>query len=260
MSNAINKVFANKAIRKFLALNRIQSLVDHYKRETNKPCTPLISTYVLLLSLCISLLPALGVITDIPGSEGVNTPLLLTGIATILAILVRVKTGLTLVSVKEWIKNLSLTHTAFALACIPIVMLLIVDPAILKSIVDNKNSTTTAGEQVPLKSIILYVLQVSFWAGVTEEFIYRGMLVSVIRRIKLKISQSKKDIIAITISSIIFGLSHIPAWGLPMSLAIVSLGFGFGVAYIAIGEKILPLIIYHIIFDILSLLASVFSA
>ena len=245
MSKAINQFFANKAVRKFLALNRIESLIEHYKRETNITCAPLISTYVLLLSLCISLLPALGVIADIPG-EGINTPLLLTGTATILAILVRVKTGLTLVSVKEWIKNLSLTHTAFALACIPIVLLLIIDPAMLRSIVDNKNSTAASGEEAPYKVIILFILQVSFWAGITEEFIYRGMLVSVIRRLKFNINQSKKDIIAITISSIIFGLSHIPAWGVPMSLAIVSLGFGFGVAYIAIGEKVLPLIIYHL--------------
>jgi hypothetical protein len=42
-------------------------------------------------------------------------------------------------------------------------------------------------------------------------------------------------------------------WGLTPSLTLTGLGIGFGLAYIAIGELILPLIVYHIIFDALSL-------
>ena len=65
------------------------------------------------------------------------------------------------------------------------------------------------------------------------------------------------DVFAVLASGIIFGLAHIPSWGIALSLAITGLGIGFGVAYVANGERLAPLIVYHAVFDICSLTAAI---
>jgi len=112
---------------------------------------------------------------------------------------------------------------------------------------ENINSTV-------IRNLSTFIVQVSVWAGLTEEFIYRGLLITALRRSPMfGMNQINKDKVAILVSAVIFGFSHYMLWGLPASLTLTGLGLGFGIAYIAIGELILPLIVYHIIFDILSL-------
>ena len=101
-------------------------------------------------------------------------------------------------------------------------------------------------------------LIVAVWAGLTEELIYRGMLISALRRSKFNLSTRRKDSLAIVVSALIFGIGHVPFWGVPMSLAVTGVGVGFGVAYIATGELLVPVILYHIGFDLISILVSHF--
>lgn len=105
--------------------------------------------------------------------------------------------------------------------------------------------------------IALMVIKVSVWAGLTEEIIFRGMLISILRRWQAFNKQLHRDLFAVIVSAAVFGLSHIFVWGPVMALVLFGLGLGFGVAYIAIGELLLPVVVYHIGFDILSIGASI---
>ena len=92
----------------------------------------------------------------------------------------------------------------------------------------------------------------------TEEIIYRGLVVSGLRRIGFCKAQLRTDLVACAVSALLFGVAHAGTWGLPAALAIMGLGFGFGVGYIAAGERLIPVIIYHFAFDFLSLVATLF--
>lgn len=174
------------------------------------------------------------------------------GVAAVLAILFRIRHKIAFTSVKKWGWALSHTHTAFALGCIPTVVLLLISPELLIPV--SQGGGGEVAQPPPLATIVQFILQISVWAGLTEEFIYRGLVISVLRRSTIIAkSQRNRDRAAILISALIFGLSHYPVWGLPVSITLVGLGLGFGVAYIAIRELLLPLIVYHILFDILSL-------
>ena len=85
------------------------------------------------------------------------------------------------------------------------------------------------------------------------------MLVTALRRIELFATQHQRDLFAIFFSAALFGVCHFALWGPYMAFAVAGLGFGFGLAYIAIGERLLPVIVYHIIFDFLSLLIAIFA-
>ena len=69
------------------------------------------------------------------------------------------------------------------------------------------------------------------------------------------INSIRKEVglMAITVSALIFGVAHYSNWGLQAAISTAGLGFGFGVAYICSKERLLPLIIYHFFFDLLSL-------
>jgi membrane protease YdiL (CAAX protease family) len=120
----------------------------------------------------------------------------------------------------------------------------------------TNQAATAAAPESQLWGKIQVILIASLWAGVTEEFIYRGMLISFLRRWRLFSQQRINDLFAITLSGLLFGLSHLAMWGPLMSLSLIGIGIGFGLAYIATGETLLALIIYHILFDALSLSVS----
>lgn len=238
------------ALTTFLGIHRIDGLLKALNESSAESVGPRIGPVRTLLALLIALMPAGAHLLSIY-KQNVDIVTVFVGVATILAILFRIRHNIPFTSVKKWTWALSHTHTAFALGCIPTVILLLISPELLIPIPQEGGA---GGQPPPLATIVQFILQISVWAGLTEEFIYRGLLISVLRRSTvLGKRQITRDRVAIVVSALVFGLSHYPVWGLPVATTLVGLGIGFGIAYIAIRELLLPLIVYHIIFDILSL-------
>jgi membrane protease YdiL (CAAX protease family) len=246
-------------LRRFLGLEQIDRLHRAWRENTSREIEGRNGIRELAISLAIALLPSLSFY--IPRAAGRPDPTtILIGIATLLAIVYRVQKKVPFFQSSGWSRDLSLTHTAFALGCIPAVLIVIFYP---ESLYTLKQARQPGVRLTPIEysnmARALFVLKVAIWAGVTEEFIFRGLLIGVIRRTRLFLHQRQRDIFAVLLSSVIFGLGHLPVWGPAMSLALTGLGVGFGIAFIAIGEAILPLILYHILFDICSLSAAYFQ-
>lgn len=249
----------NPALRKFLSINKIQALFWSIKHESDGKDLGQLSTLSVIFAIFISLLPASAYYLSIY-KQYLDIHTAFIGIAACLAMIYRNKMNIPFGSVADWKQSLFLTHTAFALGCIPIIFIVLVHPEALVFVSKSDNvQSIFQSETGTLGTLWSFILGVAVWAGLTEEIIYRGLLISVIRRWRLLPSQLHRDIIAITASSIIFGLSHMSVWGPWMSLGTIGLGIGFGMAYIAIGELLLPVVVYHICFDVCSLLFSYFT-
>lgn len=246
----------NPLLRRFLGLDRIALLGEALKANTSALPGHGIGLAEVTLALAIASLPFLSFFARNTNSK-LDITTAFVGIATVLAILFRVTRKIPFYHAKEWRRDISLTHTAFAIGCIPAVLIVLIDPEALSHL----NATKSAVQVVPGArpssfGLALFVLKVAVWAGLTEEIIFRGMLISVLRRWQLLRTQRARDTLAVVVSATMFGLSHLPVWGPSLSLALVGLGVGFGAAYLAIGEAIMPLVLYHIIFDVLSLTAA----
>ena len=247
----------SKLLGTFLGLDRIKELFLAYRAETLTKCAfPQISSITVFYAIAVAALPALGFF--IKGEVGrLDIATVAIGIATCLAILFRLNTKLSIESIPNWRRALRLTHTAFAFGCIPIVAIVVAFPDSIFQVRDYIAQGEDGGvREVTSSSAIWFVLSVSVWAGLTEEIIYRGMLISALRRWRGIREQWQRDLFAISFSSLMFGLVHLHTWGPIMAIALVGLGVGFGMAYVAIGERLSALIIYHILFDVLSLSAS----
>jgi len=98
--------------------------------------------------------------------------------------------------------------------------------------------------------IINVIIHAFITAGFIEEFLWRGYLIN-----RLVDLQGKKTtfswIIAIVFSSIIFGLGHANQ-GLMGIVKISLIGLLFGVAFLAVRRNLWPLVIVHIILDVVS--------
>ncbi len=240
----------NIHLKKFFAQERVNALLSELNKQSKEFSCKRIGVIRVLLAIFISLLPALSHYLYIYRAE-VDITTILVGVATVLSLLFRIRHQIPFSSVKNWNKSLGLTHTAFALGCVPIVILLLISP---ESLIPPQASPEGGSSTQPsATSVVHFILGVSVWAGLTEEIIYRGLLISVLRRCTIFKDQITRDRMAILLSAVIFGLSHYYLWGPSLSIALIGLGLGFGMAYIAIGELILPLIVYHIMFDVLSL-------
>jgi len=248
----------NQTLRVFLGINQFEELHTAWKKETAHVIPGNLSSIAIFFAVVVSLFPTLSysyreLFTSV---DGITVAV---GAATCFAILFRFNAKIPFVSVTDWKRSLKLTHTAFAVGCIPLVALLLFYPEAFQVMARETVRVRGSGVTKPSTfETVMFVLKVAVWAGVTEEFIFRGMLISAIRRWRGLSSQRSRDLMAVFLSSFIFGFSHFFTWGPGLSIVVMGLGFGFGVAYIAIGEALLPLIVYHIIFDILSLSISLF--
>lgn len=249
-------------VRKFFAIDRFRALFAAFADAEYEAPAARLPTFAVLIALGIACLPPAGVI--LAGLYPDPTlPTTLTGVATILAITYRVSLGIPLVSVKNWSKELSLTHTAFALGCVPLVMLMIFAPeTLLQTTKAQALASSSAGtaQSSSISSTLIFILGVAGWAALTEECIYRGLIVGALRRWSLISSPKSRDLAAVILSGVIFGAVHYPTWGAAMSIVLGFVGVGFGVAYIAIRERILPLLIYHLAFDLLSIGFTIFQS
>jgi membrane protease YdiL (CAAX protease family) len=150
-------------------------------------------------------------------------------------------------------QSFSLTHTAFALGCIPALLVVALDPSLLAKR-EQLLSTSSQGSvaQISKLTFLFYISVFTLWVAVTEEYLFRGLLISIIRRSCIFNTPQVRTIIACLLSSILFGISHYPLWGLGASLALTGIGLGLALGYIANGERIWPMILYHWGFDFLS--------
>jgi membrane protease YdiL (CAAX protease family) len=239
------------SLKKFIGTDRIEELLRKFSDQSTKQVQIQVNTIGLMIALGISLMPIASHFLE-PYTDKIDITTVFIGVATVLSILFRVRHKIPFLSVTNWRQSLSLTHTAFAIGAVPTAFVLLFSPESLlppPQILNSNNQNGLIAEQV-----WQVILQIALWAGLTEEFIYRGLLISAIRRSNFfGFGQLRKDQAAVIISAIVFGFSHYMLWGLPASLTLTGLGIGFGIAYIAIGELVLPLIVYHVIFDALSL-------
>lgn len=241
-------------LRKLLAVDRIELLFQAFSAESKDDLPP-VRWFIVALSLCIGCIPMIVAFPSVLEQLGQNA-FIFSGLALCLAIVLRNSARLPFRSVSSWKESLSLTHTAFGLGCIPAVLILCLLPDSAPRLTDMAPAESAAGSpsELPLAA---FVLQVSIWAAVSEEFVYRALVLACLRRSPAPFSQRKKDVIAIFISAAMFGIAHLPLWGVALSIGATGLGLGFGLAYVASGERLIPLIVYHAIFDILSITATI---
>ena len=246
----------NQFLIKFLGIARFQELRCALSSESKVSKTPSLGSAHVFLAVMLALLPAIsGSLGSLPSDVDITT--VLVGTAAVLAVMFRNRVQIPFLAVDNWKRSMHLVHTAFAIGCIPALLLVLFHPEALYLL-----SKPVQQDSPGVHTVIpwwLFVLQVSMWAGFTEELIYRGLLVSVLRRWSALHTQPARDLFAVTLSAFVFGLGHLSSWGPGMSMALVGLGFGLGLAYLAIGERLLPVIIYHILFDALSLSCALFS-
>ena len=254
------------AFNKFLGTERWRALIAAYKSETQKIASPGLKLDSLIVALLISFTPVLLTFWEELRPEGAPPsplPTLGFGVCTLLALVVRSRLGLPFTKTINWKQSLGLTHTAVALGCIPTVFILILSKTLLAERHDTLakavGGASNPGAPIGLLGSISIVLAIAAWVAITEELIFRGTLMSVIRRLKFIKTQKNRDLTAIVASALIFGLAHYMTWGLLPAIALAGLGLGFGTAYIANGEQLVPLILYHFVFDALSIAVSMLS-
>lgn len=248
---------ANQIIRKLLGIDRFQELHQHWISAHQTLAKPSYPSSVILIGLTIALFPIIAAYIGDPKLTSYLMTLTV-GVSALLAVVYRIRKGLLFALTPEFTKPLRLTHSAFALGCIPALALLLFNPSALTGMSKEDVVVSGAVTTSSFAAILFWIVRVAIWAGITEEIIFRGLLVSLIRRWSIIPSQQWRDIAAVLISAALFALAHYPIWGVQVSLAIFGLGLGLGVAYIAIGELILPLVIYHSVFNTLSLAVAVY--
>lgn len=256
--HAKNRASLTSYCSQFLGLPRWNHLFQSLRNELAKDAKPLVNSKAVFAAVLISITsPSLVFLEKISPDSPVPLSTVAFGICTLLAMVVRSSLKLTQIRVGKWREALSLTHTAFALGCIPAVIVVFAQPTV---VTDRKDTFVQAalGPQHPLWWSIFMVVAIAAWAAITEEFIFRGLLVSVLRRWSFLPSQWQRDLLAASASSIIFGVAHYATWGLLGAIALVGLGLGFVLGYIVNGEKLGPLIVYHFFFDALSIAVTVF--
>jgi membrane protease YdiL (CAAX protease family) len=231
----------------FLGISRLRALFSTLR--VLPPPEALLSTGVVTCAVLMSAVPLLAAYLDtvMPGRDLTTIYL---GITACFAILFRHRIGLSFRSVRAWRSSLSLVHTSVALGCIPAVFIVLFHPDALYTL----QQQTSSG---PQRSLLLSLAAIAVWAGLTEEILFRGLLVSVVRRWRVPKNAFLRDAVAVSLSAVIFGAAHVPRWGVPMSIALVGIGAGFAVAYLATEERLLPVVVYHTGFNFLSLLAAV---
>lgn len=246
-------------MHRFLGTHRFKLLFEALQKQSRDGVESTYSGYLpAFVALAIALLPAL--VQFVRTDSSLDILAITTGISTLMAIVYRISLHIPFRhATSEWRKNLSLVHTAFALGCIPAVIMFLATPELLQSVAEKTSSHVSSGETAPLFPIIRFIMIVSVWAAVTEEFIYRGLLLSVLRRTRLFRNSAQRNTFAVLVSSLAFGLTHFFTWGPGPAVAVTGLGIGLGLGYIASGERLSLLILYHTLFDILSLSVTLLS-
>lgn len=246
----------------FLGEKRWKALWQAIREQNTVALSPRLSFDALLTATVVTLTPVIITYVDSLRPQGDASSILPTiafGICAVLSLLIRSRLGIKFEATRSLRKSLSLTHTAVALGCIPAVFIFIFSKSMLADRHDVLAQTVEGVDATIAPSFffkLAIVLSLAAWVALTEELIFRGLLVSVIRRTKILKLQWHRDVLACVASSAIFGLAHWPTWGPAAAFALSGLGFGFVLAYIANGEQLAPLVLYHFLFDALSISVS----
>jgi len=250
----------SQLLHKFLGSERWRALLNALKIRTASEATPELGISAAAAAILVASAPVLVTFLDTLRPKDVppsTLPTVAFGICALLALLLRARMGLAYNRTKSWRESLALTHTAVALGCIPAVVILIISKGLLADRHDllAKSVGAPAGAGAPLSIFekAALVIMIAAWVAVTEELIFRGLLVSVLRRCSLFPRQIQRDTAASIASALLFGLAHWPTWGALPAIAITGLGLGFVAGYVANGEQLGPLILYHFVFDALSI-------
>ncbi len=258
-----NKVHSSYLYR-FLAVDRWRALSTAYSSESAITRTPALGYKTLSFVLIITCLPLIFALlptaTYDPSALPIDLSSLTLGIAALLAIIFHRRFHVPAPTIQNLPASLSLTHTAFALGCIPAVIVLFLYPEILSERSDVMTAIVGASDTSPeAKSWfigIFFIILVAAWAAVTEEYLFRAFFLAALRRSTLPHKQQHKDIIAILLSALLFAAAHASTWGIAAAIALFGIGIGFGIAFVATGERIVPLVLYHFCYDVLSIIAS----
>jgi len=98
-----------------------------------------------------------------------------------------------------------------------------------------------------LPALLINLVMMWFTAGFLEEFMWRGYLMN--RLVDLFGSQTKLTwVFVLIVSAVIFGVAHSYQGTLGM-LKTGAVGFVFGLAYLAVGRNLWPLIFAHALID-----------
>ena len=255
-------ITTDSLLGRFLGINRWRIFFSALGRESAADCRPPLESGAVFLALIVCSFPVVFAALEAEnGSPSLNSTIAF-GVCTLLALLIRSWLKLELIPVRSWRESISITHTAAALGCIPAIAIILLNPSLLSARHDaltNAVSPAAAGPSRGLALSLAMVAASALWISVTEEYLFRGLLVSVIRRWRLIKSQAGRDIAAVIISAGLFGAAHYPTWGAGASMALAGLGVGFVLGYIANGERLLPVILYHFIFDALSITIAVMT-
>lgn len=250
----------DQLLRTFLGIDRWKQLFDSLRKQGQESLRPTIPPVFLFSAIVLAVAPVISTFVDQlrpVGSPASVLPTVSFGICSILALMCRRRFVIAKTSPLSWRESLSLTHTAVALGCLPVVVVFLLSNSFLADRHDVLVEVTASARQSPsaVSPLIKFawIVGIAAWVALTEELIFRGLLVSAIRRTDLFSSQLAKDRAAIVVSAMLFGLAHWPTWGFLPAIALTGLGCGFVLGYIANGERLGPLVLYHFVFDVLSL-------
>lgn len=251
------------ALKRFLGVKRWRELHQILLARSAVQLEPPLGLRPQLAALLIAITPvAMTFLDDLRphGTPASALPTVAFGICALLAMLCRSRLGLTPNTSLSWRKALSVTHTAVALGCVPAAAVLLLSHTLLADRHDILSNTVAAGPTSgpPLPHLMRWAMlaAIAAWVALTEEVIFRGMLVGIIRRTTLLRSQRARDTAAVCISALLFGVAHWPTWGALPAIALTGLGIGFVLGFIANGERLGPIVLYHFGFDLLSLCIS----
>lgn len=239
----------------FLGVARWRQFWSAIRSGWEQPAEPTIALSPIILSLLVGITaPAIAAADHYFGPKDSFLTTLGFGVTAVLALLIRSRLGLLEKPKVSFFHSLSLTHTAFALGCIPALAVVALSPNLLAERAATLGGTSPEAVTQPTQvQVITFILAIAAWAAVTEEVLFRGLLIGVIRRARLGSSQRTRDIMACVLSASLFGLSHVPLWGWAAGLSLTGLGLGFALGYLANGERLAPLMVYHFAFDVLSI-------
>lgn len=253
-----NDKMADSLLGKFIGISRWKLLFEALKKESESLKKPEMTLLVFVLAFVLSCAPIF--FTVLYSHNPSFIPTVAFGVCAVLAIIVRKKLGIKNNNKHSFKSALSLSHTAVALGCIPAVIVIFFFPDLLSQrhdiLSDAAEQSLPIGEKPSLIFLATMCFLYASWASVTEEVLFRFLLVSVLRRWSFFKKQHLRDIFACLLSAFIFGFAHYATWGIAASIALTGLGIGFGLAYLATGERLEPVLLYHFVFDILSLAAA----